>query len=714
MSFDSHLVEFLNITCFIDKLTYAYQNIDLISPITKVAIFRNNFKYKMISKKRRLFITILFITFFSYHSIGQTIDSTSFSLNSRLSFYSDEKKGEMLLHIPPKLRNSNLQITLRNNGQIISEWKGLLREDIQRLAFDINDSVSSGTVEAEISRVGMSNLKYRCRANLVILQHKPNEVKIDRLTGGLIVNQLPFFPFGFYTYSPVHPTLPEEEVVKGFNLISPYQRIMPETMYQRKAYMDRCAELGMKVNYNLTSVAGGGGVNSKNEGMDNEKRNQLLINEVRTFMDHPALLAWYIADEPDGNRVSPETLEEIYKVIKETDPWHPVTIVFMTPFTKAKDYVNAMDIVMADPYPIPVYPPTMAGNAARRLKNEFNGRMPVWIVPQAFGGGEHWLREPTIQEVRTMTWQAIIEGATGIQYFIRQGLNAFPKSTAMWNECGKMAMEVNAIVPWLLTEEKNIPVTSLSNDISVTSKYCRGQLLILAVNKTNSPHPVQLTINKNISGRAKVLFENRTVPLTAGIIHDYIQSYGTLAYIIDIERPTEIIKPFKNNMLADPGFENISSPGIPSACYARPGNDRGATYFTDPRVAFEGNYSLRLVTPKENSGVTLTFYPVKVKPGNSYMISVWAKCDPEQRLTDSVSNSLGKNPMPQYVEMGLGNFHRARFIPESEWRQFVTFATIPEDTVPEIKTNVILKMPGQGVGWFDLIQIIEDPMKDKK
>lgn len=96
------------------------------------------------------------------------------------------------------------------------------------------------------------------------------------------------------------------------------------------------------------------------------------------------------------------------------------------------------------------------------------------------------------------------------------------------------------------------------------------------------------------------------------------------------------------------------------------------------------------------------------------MISVWAKCDPEQRLTDSVSNSLGKNSMPQYVEMGLGNFHRARFIPESEWRQFVTFATIPEDTVPEIKTNVILKMPGQGVGWFDLIQIIEDPMKDKK
>jgi len=29
-----------------------------------------------------------------------------------------------------------------------------------------------------------------------------------------------------------------------------------------------------------------------------------------------------------------------------------------------------------------------------------------------------------------MTWQSIINGATGIQYFVRQGLNYFPKSVA--------------------------------------------------------------------------------------------------------------------------------------------------------------------------------------------------------------------------------------------------------------------------------------------
>ena len=111
-------------------------------------------------------------------------------------------------------------------------------------------------------------MKYKAFTNLIILNYKPNEVKTDRLTGGLIVNRRQFFPFGFYCYSPVYPTLPEEEVVKGFNMISPYQKIMPETLNERKAYMDRCAGLGMKVHYNLLSVSGGGGVGSKIEGSE--------------------------------------------------------------------------------------------------------------------------------------------------------------------------------------------------------------------------------------------------------------------------------------------------------------------------------------------------------------------------------------------------------------------------------------------------------------
>lgn len=663
---------------------------------------------------RRTILSVAFILL-CHSNYSHVADSLAFRIIPRLSFYSPGEKAELLLRVPAAFIYSGLNVTLKFGGNTVCVWTGIPGKNILRLTVESDTSWRQDKVAAEIFVAGRKNVMYCCSCDLVLLKHKPNEVRTDRLTGGLIVNGLPFFPFGFYTYSPVHPTLPEEEVVKGFNLMSPYQILMPETLEERRKYMDRCAQIGMKVNYNLASVAGGGGVNSRINGLGDAEKRQILVNEVKSFMDHPALLSWYIADEPDGNRIPPAFLEEIYRIVKETDPWHPVTIVFMTPFRKARDYDGALDIVMADPYPVPVYPVTRAGDAARMLKKEFAGRMPVWIVPQAFGGGEHWLREPTIQEIRSMTWQAIAEGATGIQYFIRQGLNAFPKSTATWNECGRMAMEVNAITPWLLSEEESIPVTSSSSDITVTSRMFRGQLIIIAVNKTKSPQPVQFAMRKSINGRATVLFENRSVPLNSGLFSDYIQSYGSQVYKINIYPPKENIIPYKQNLIVDPGFEDLSSPGIPSACYARPGADRGATFFTDPRVALEGNYSLRMITPSENAGASLRFFPVKVKPGNSYMISVWAKTDPEMRFIPGKKYPGNGEYPPQFVEVGMNDFHRARFVPEKEWKQFVTFVTIPQDTVPEKKVNVILRMPGQGVAWFDMLQVIEDPVgKDKR
>ena len=41
----------------------------------------------------------------------------------------------------------------------------------------------------------------------------------------------------------------------------------------------------------------------------------------------------------------------------------------------------------------------------------------AWLVPQAFGGGEQYPREPTPGELRAMTYLGWIGGATGLLYF---------------------------------------------------------------------------------------------------------------------------------------------------------------------------------------------------------------------------------------------------------------------------------------------------------
>lgn len=643
----------------------------------------------------RIFITASAVWFlFLSPLFSQT---NSFQIVSRYSFYSYEKTGEMLLNVPTGFVWRNIGVTLLAGNDTIGIWSGVPGKKTISIPINFNLAPSEYEVSALIKH--SDNAPMETTGDLTILQYKRNEVKIDRLTGGLIVEKKLFFPFGFYCYSPVQATLPEEEVVNGFNMISPYQQILPQTLDERKAYMDRCAELGMKVHYNLLSVSGGGGVGSQLEGISPDSISFLLINEIETFMDHPALLAWYISDEPFPSRISPDSLSGIYEQIKNIDPWHPISIVFMTPFTStAKQYANAFDVVIADPYPVPDMQPSYTGSVAKSLYNEFGGKNPVWIATQSFGGGEIWKREPTPAEVRLMTYQSIINGATGIQFFIRHGLNVFPKSTTTWAECGKMAVEIQELTPWLLSNEQTIPVTCPTADISVLSKQYSGKLMIMAANKTNITRKADFSVSRSIRGKANVLFQNRNIPISSNSFSDYLGPYGTQVYLIDLDTKNDTVKPFPGNLIIDPGFEDLSSPGVPSACYAWNTGDRGATYFTDSRDAVEGYHSLRLVTPKQGESIRLRFFPFNVKGGSTYYVTIWAKGDKE---------SSSDKSKPQYFEISLGNYGKKRFTLTDDWKQYIQGFYVPYDENTPTKLNVALSMPSPGRGWFDMVQVFE-------
>ena len=100
-----------------------------------------------------------------------------------------------------------------------------------------------------------------------------------------------------------------------------------------------------------------------------------------------------------------------------------------------------------------------------------------------------------------------------------------------------------------------------------------------------------------------------------------------------------------------------------------------------------------------NKGITFRLFPFQVKAGASYAISIWAKSDPEQRISFATNQDYerlyNKNQNPQYVEIELGAFGKARFVPDKEWRRYITFVTIPTDTLASFKTNLILRMPGR-------------------
>ncbi|MBT4611356.1 MAG: hypothetical protein HOC05_15040, partial [Gemmatimonadetes bacterium] len=342
--------------------------------------------------------------------------------------------------------------------------------------------------------------------------HSPS-VKIDRLTGGLIADDLPFLPVGYYCYSPVQPTLAEEEVVRGFSVMSPYQSNDPITRAERRAYMDRAAELGMKVHYQLLQVAGGGGVSlGISADTSSARREVWLREEIAAFRDHPALLAWYISDEPTGHGATPEDLQTSYDIVHDLDPYHPITIVFVNP-GKAVDFSGAMDLAMVDPYPIPNGPPGSVAAAVRGLINDLSPEIPVWMVPQAFGGSEWWTREPIGPELRLMSWLGLMEGATGIQYFIRHGLSGFPKSPVTWAAASQVALEAAALTPALLSmEARPVVVTDEGSSIHAAAWRHEGQIVVAVANTENRPAAMRVELPEiTIVGDADVLYEERSL-----------------------------------------------------------------------------------------------------------------------------------------------------------------------------------------------------------
>ncbi|MET0393268.1 MAG: hypothetical protein ABW019_09010 [Chitinophagaceae bacterium] len=573
------------------------------------------------------------------------------------------------------------------------------------------DSLANGLLRIRLPLIafvpGRTTLQYTVSCNdkvtrrdtidIIRLRPKANEVKIDLQTGGLIADGLPFFPFGFYCGGNVLGLA--NEVTHGFTHMAPYQSNLPETFAERKAYMDRCAQVGMRVAYSVNSLIGSGHNGARGLPLTEEEKWQILKNEIIAFRDHPALLAWYINDEPDGQGRPPALLEKAYQFVHELDPYHPVSIVFMLP-PKFGLYRHSMDIAMTDPYPIPG-PVNMVEEHVQELDKLYAHEKSVWLVPQAFGGQEMWAREPTPKEIRVMTYIGLVNGAKGIQYYTHAAANLNPQSVAAWSACSDMAVEVQQMAGFLLSDEAAPAVTSSDPQTLVRAFVHNGDLLILAVNKENKPKSVRIRLAPGKwwmdSSIARLWFENRELGFTGGGLEDMIDAMSTRVYLVKgVSKEQSLIYP--GNLTANPGFETIVSPGLPigsntKMSFAKKG-DPAATFFADPRQHKEGRFSLRLTTPVDSGGSRIRLLPIVLKAGNSYRVSVWARAKKQDRM-----------PL---LRIGVEGPRQERsFTLSDDWQQY-SFLLRSDSSWSAAIVNIDLVTAG--TAWVDGMQVNADPV----
>ncbi|WP_158798346.1 carbohydrate binding domain-containing protein [Pedobacter sp. L105] len=639
-------------------------------------------------------IPCLIFLFFTAILHAQTKPSVSnFKIFSRYNYYLPKDEGAVIAVLPDSIQPVDCQFTLTYEGK---QLKAAFEHNSHQIKAVLNiQAMPFGTLPLTYRLLHGKQLLASGTVNLIKREYRSNATQIDLLTGGLIADGLPFLPFGFYC-GPVGD-LPEREVVHGFNMVGPYQDNLPSSYASRKKYMDRCAQLGVKVQYGVNSLVGSGHNGEKGLDKSDQEKLALLKQEVLAFRDHPALLSWYINDEPDGQGRPPKVLEEAYQLIHELDPYHPVSIVFMMP-SKAADFRNTMDIAMTDPYPIPG-PADKIMEDLKQYNEAYRYEKSVWLVPQAFGGQEMWPREPTGQEMRLMTYMGLISGVKGIQYYVHAAGNLNPQSVSAWSACSDVAVETAQMTSFLLSGDEAPAIKTNDPKILTRTFLYKGNLLIIAVNNENKPKLFTLDVavkDSSLNHQAELWFENRTVPFEKGHINDIIDAYGTRVYLVRSSITNALLP--ENNLTLNPSFEKIVSPGLAIGANvtvtSEQKSDPGATFFTDPTQHKEGLFSLRLITPTDSGGKKIRLLPLVMSKGNSYTVSVWAKAKEQDKLP---SFRLAMDAMQQDHTFPLTR----------EWKKYTFTYRAGTSSTTSILSLELLQ---HGTAWFDLLEVSPDPV----
>ena len=292
------------------------------------------------------------------------------------------------------------------------------------------------------------------------------EVKIDLFSQSLLVNGEPFFPIGLY-WLRADILAPMRQL--HFNSGDYYYKLRGEEV---AALMDAAAVEGMQILLELTEYA----------RRKPEPDYRAIAALVKRYRQHPALLAWYLVDEPDETKMAPASALAIYELIRELDPYHPVYLVNNRPHTYAA-YSDASDILAIDVYPIPNYPISRVGSYMERARWTSLERKPVWLIAQAFGGVEHWARSPTASELRNMIYQGLVGGAKGVLFYrYCQENERHIQPLALWREVQHLAAELAELGPVLLQEEHSLGARPASDEVAVAVKEYKGDFYVFAVN----------------------------------------------------------------------------------------------------------------------------------------------------------------------------------------------------------------------------------------
>lgn len=229
------------------------------------------------------------------------------------------------------------------------------------------------------------------------------------------------------------------------------------------------------------------------------------------------MLAWYLVDEPDVWKWSRARVQEAHQKAKETWPMHSTTLVIGQGRTRIA-YYDLPDIMMVDWYPVPHLELTSFGDNVAWTKQGMLSRgagdRPLWGVVQIFDWKEFKQyrpdnnrigRFPTKEEIRFMSYDGIINGATGLFYFYFYSNNVpLPQANPQgWKDVQSVIKELAELRPVLEKGELLGNALQVQRPLVLQAHRYKKHTYFFLLNRSAQPQSVPAVL---LEKKYKLLF----------------------------------------------------------------------------------------------------------------------------------------------------------------------------------------------------------------
>ncbi|KAG6008056.1 hypothetical protein E4U21_005069 [Claviceps maximensis] len=271
-------------------------------------------------------------------------------------------------------------------------------------------------------------------SELVFLPEKKtgSVTKLDNLHGGILFRSAatknvfePFLPVGYY--ASCDGFLCDKDYVakvKAYQALGMNSMVSLTTVQDSKPVYELMDGLDMRYMYNLR---------------DSYKNLTSVREQVSVIRDFEGIYSYWGADEPDGHQDPFDLLPQVRDLIRELDPYHPVSVTLNCQNFYFEEYTAGADIIMEDVYPIGInstfskwgtpcnatYGDCGCDNCVGNVQDvstrldtlaQYETWLGLWPKtkahnPQTFHGEGYWSRNPTDEEVVAMTALAFHHGA---------------------------------------------------------------------------------------------------------------------------------------------------------------------------------------------------------------------------------------------------------------------------------------------------------------